>query len=200
MNSYLTIKSTSEVVFKDHKSKFIAIAKPVRNEFEVKQVLNNIKSEYYDADHHCYAYRCLNKNFQIIEHWSDDGEPPNSAGIQIYYAIKKFELLNLLVVVVRYYGGIKLGIPGLINAYKSTALKALENAVKIEKQLTKFFIVSFSYEQIGKVMSCLKKNYAKIIEQNLDTDSKIVAEVPLENYNKIENELKSLNIKFYESH
>ena len=155
MDSYITIESVSEGVFKDRKSKFIAVARPVRNENEMKQALNDIKSEYYDATHHCYAYRFLDKNFQIVEHWSDDGEPSNSAGIQIYYAIKKFELLNLLVVVIRYYGGVKLGVPGLINAYKSSALEALENAAKIEKKLTKYFSISFTYEQMSKVMTCL---------------------------------------------
>lgn len=199
MDSYLTIELSAEGVFKDRKSKFIAIAKPIRNEGDVKQSLNNIKSEYYDATHHCYAYRFLDKHFQIVEHWSDDGEPSNSAGIQIYYAIKKFELLNLLVVVIRYYGGVKLGVPGLINAYKSSALEALENAAKIEKKLTKYFRISFTYEQMSKVMTCLKKNHAEIINQNLDVDCSIEAEVHLPKYENIENELKNLNVKFDES-
>lgn len=199
MDSYITIESSSEGVFKDRKSKFIAIAKPIRNESEMKQALNDIKTAYYDATHHCYAYRFLDKNFQVVEHWSDDGEPSNSAGIQIYYAIKKYELLNILVVVVRYYGGVKLGVPGLINAYKSSALEALENAVKIEKKLTKYFRISFTYEQMSKVMTCLKKNHAEIIKQNLAMECNIEAEVHLPKYENIANELKNLNVKLDES-
>lgn len=198
MDSYFTIEHDSMGIFKDRKSKFIAIAKSVHNENEIKQALSDIKSEYYDATHHCYAYRLVDKNFKIIEHWSDDGEPSNSAGIQIYYAIKKFDLLNLLVVVVRYYGGVKLGVPGLINAYKCSALEAIGNAQKIEKKLTKYFCISFTYEQISKVMTCLKKNQAEILKQNFDAECIIEAEVHLPKFETMENELKKINVKLNE--
>ncbi|HNV95589.1 MAG TPA: YigZ family protein [Bacteroidales bacterium] len=198
MDSYLTIEHDSIGVFKDRKSKFIAIAKPIRNENDVKHVISEIKSEYSDATHHCYAYRFIDKNLQIIEHWSDDGEPANSAGIQIYYAIKKFDLLNLLVVVVRYYGGVKLGVPGLINAYKCSTLEALENAHKIEKKLTKYFSISFTYEQMSKVMTCLKRNKAEISKQNLDVECYIEADIHLPKYEIIEEELKNINVKINE--
>ncbi|MGQ9846951.1 MAG: IMPACT family protein [Bacteroidales bacterium] len=199
MNSYLTIENQSIGVYKDRKSKFIGIAEPVKNDIEIKQTLNKIKSDYYDATHHCYAYRFLNKDFQIVEHWNDDGEPANSAGIQIYYAIKKFELLNILVVVVRYYGGVKLGVSGLINAYKNSAAEAIKSATIIEKIITKSFSIKFKYEHISKVMFCLKKHKAHIKKQNLELDCFIEAEVNIQQFETLKQELKLLNIETIES-
>lgn len=199
MDSYLTIENQSIGVYKDRKSKFIAIAEPVKNDVEIKQALNKIKSEYYDATHHCYAYRFLDKDFQVVEHWNDDGEPANSAGIQIYYAIKKFELLNILVVVVRYYGGVKLGVPGLITAYKSSSIEAITSATIIEKIITKSFSIKFQYEQLSKIMSCLKKYKVKIKKQILELDCFIEAEVCIPQFETIKQELKLLNVETIES-
>lgn len=199
MDSYLTIENQSIGVYKDRKSKFIAIAEPVKNDVEIKQALNKIKSEYYDATHHCYAYRFLDKDFQVVEHWNDDGEPANSAGIQIYYAIKKFELLNILVVVVRYYGGVKLGVPGLITAYKSSSIEAITSATIIEKIITKSFSIKFKYEQLSKIMSCLKKYKVKIKKQILELDCFIEAEVCIPQFETIKQELKLLNVETIES-
>lgn len=199
MDSYLTIKNQSTGVYKERKSKFIAFAQPISNEVEIKQALSKIKSDYYDATHHCYAYRFLDKDFQVVEHWNDDGEPANSAGIQIYYAIKKFELLNIIVIVVRYYGGVKLGVPGLINAYKSSAIEAITSATIIEKIITKPFSIKFKYEQMSKVMFYLKKHKAYIKRQNLELDCFIEAEVNNEQFETIKQELKLLNIEIIES-
>jgi len=190
MHKYLTILSESKGVFKDRKSKFIAITKFIKSEKDAKHELMTIKTEYADANHHCYAYRYINEQQQIVEHWSDDGEPSNSAGIQIYYVLKKYNLLNVMIVVVRYFGGVKLGVPGLINAYKLASVEAVQNAQIVEKSITKVVNIAFSYESLSKIMNVLKKYHCKVLNQILDIDCKIDFEVELNYYKQIESELK----------
>ncbi|NSW45265.1 MAG: YigZ family protein [Bacteroidales bacterium] len=192
MHKYLTILSESTGIFKDRKSKFIAITKFIKNEKDAKQELMSIKTAYADANHHCYAYRYLNEQLQIVEHWSDDGEPSNSAGIQIYYVLKKYDLLNVMIVVVRYFGGVKLGVPGLINAYKLASIEAVQNAHMVEKTITKVVNIAFSYESLSKIMNILKKYHCNILKQVLDIDCAIDFEVELSYYKQIETELKNI--------
>lgn len=151
---YKSISAPSEGIYKDKGSKFLAFAHPVENEAEIKDIISKIKKEYFDARHHCYAYR-LRHDYSI---WraNDDGEPSSSAGRPILGQIMSNELSDILIVVVRYFGGIKLGVPGLIRAYKSASADAIANATICEKIATNDYSVVFPYERMNDVMKILK--------------------------------------------
>ncbi|MGM9763401.1 MAG: IMPACT family protein [Candidatus Cryptobacteroides sp.] len=153
-DSFLSIAAPSEGLYKDNGSRFIAKAYPVETEEEVKEIVAALKKEYYDARHHCYAYRLgyLGDKFRS----NDDGEPSSSAGRPILGQIDSRGLCDVLVVVIRYFGGIKLGIPGLIRAYKSATADALDSALKVEKTAAKGYKVSFGYENMNDVMRIFK--------------------------------------------
>lgn len=153
-DTYMSIASPSEGLFKDNGSRFIALAYPVESEEEVKQIVSQLKKEYHDARHHCYAFR-LGKDGQK---WraSDDGEPSGSAGRPILGQIDSLNLSDILVVVVRYFGGIKLGIPGLIRAYKTSTADALSAAAKVEKVSGRWIDLDFDYQYLPQVKKLLK--------------------------------------------
>ncbi len=174
-DTYKTIKGKSEGVYKDRGSKFIAIAVPVKNEDEVKQHLADIKTAYHDARHHCFAYVIGPDKaaFRI----NDDGEPSGTAGRPIHGQINANDLTNVLVVVVRYFGGTKLGVRGLINAYKSATAYALENADKITKTINEVYTVDFEYPLMNSVMSIVKDENLNVRSQNFDLDCRIEFDV-----------------------
>ena len=151
---YKSISSKSDGLYKDNGSRFIASAWPVESEEEVKAIVDALKKEYHDARHHCYAYRIGKDGSQ----WraNDDGEPSGSAGRPILGQIDSAGLSDILVVVVRYFGGIKLGIPGLIRAYKTSTADALSNASVTEKIAGSWYRLTFSYENMPQVMKVLK--------------------------------------------
>ncbi len=151
---YYSIASPSRGLFRDNGSRFIALAYPVETVAEVKAIVEGLKKEYHDARHHCFAYR-LGHTGEVFRA-SDDGEPAGSAGRQILAQIDSASLSDVLVVVVRYFGGIKLGIPGLIRAYRTSASGALENAGTVEKVASKLFLVSFPYLSMNAVMKTVK--------------------------------------------
>lgn len=153
-DAYKSVGGASEGLFKDNGSRFIAKAYPVETEEEVKEIVASLKKEYHDARHHCYAYRLgyLGDRFRA----SDDGEPSGSAGRPILGQIDSMGLSDVLVVVIRYFGGIKLGIPGLIRAYKTSTADALGQAEIVEKVAGKTFRVSFDYLSMNRVMKVLK--------------------------------------------
>ena len=153
-DTYMSIAAPSEGLFKDNGSRFIALAYPVESEEEVKQIVSALKKEYHDARHHCYAFR-LGKDGQK---WraSDDGEPSGSAGRPILGQIDSLNLSDILVVVVRYFGGIKLGIPGLIRAYKTSTADALSTASKVEKISGRWIDLDFDYQYLPQVKKLLK--------------------------------------------
>lgn len=154
-DSYKSISAPSEGIYKDKGSKFLAFAYPVESESEIKDILFKIKKEYFDARHHCYAYR-LRHDYSI---WraNDDGEPSSSAGRPILGQILSQELSDILIVVVRYFGGIKLGVPGLIRAYKTASADALANSEICEKIATSDYSISFPYERMNDIMKILKE-------------------------------------------
>ncbi len=154
-DSYKSIAGVSEGLFKDNGSRFIAKAYPVETEEEVRAIVSALKKEYHDARHHCYAYRLgyLGDRFRA----NDDGEPSGSAGRPILGQIDSAGLSDILVVVVRYFGGIKLGIPGLIRAYKTSTADALASAEIVEKVAGKFFRIRFGYLSMNAVMKILKE-------------------------------------------
>ena len=154
-DAYKSIVGPSEGLFKDNGSRFIALAYPVETEEEVREIVSRLRKEYHDARHHCYAYRLGYK--RDVFRASDDGEPSGSAGRPILGQIDSLGLSDVLVVVVRYFGGIKLGIPGLIRAYKTSSADALSQAAVIEKIAARRFRLHFDYLSMNAVMKVLKE-------------------------------------------
>jgi len=163
---FRTIQATSEGFYKEKGSKFLAFAVPVTSEDEVKAFIAQKRKEHHLAVHVCSAFR-LGADLKLYRS-SDDGEPSNSAGPPILGQIQAFELTNILIAVVRYYGGTNLGVGGLISAYKTAAKAALENAQLIEKEEMELFELTCTYEQMPKVMSFLKKEAIEILSQQMD--------------------------------
>lgn len=153
-DTYYSIGEASEGLFKDNGSRFIALAYPVETEAEVKALVDAARKKYHDARHHCFAYRIGHDG--AVWRASDDGEPAGSAGRQILGQIDSAGLSDVAVIVVRYFGGIKLGIPGLIRAYRTSTADALSNAARLEKVAGRTFPLSFSYEDMPSVMKALK--------------------------------------------
>ena len=151
---YKSISSLSEGLYKELGSRFIAKAYPVEGEEEVKAIVDSLRKEYHDARHHCYAYRIGQAG--SIWRANDDGEPSGSAGRPILGQIDSAGLSDVLVVVIRYFGGIKLGVPGLIRAYKTATSDALSQATVIEKIAGSWFRMGFGYERMPQVMKVIK--------------------------------------------
>lgn len=154
-DTYKSIASHSDGLFKDNGSRFIALAYPVETEEEVKAIVDSLRKEYHDARHHCYAYRLGLDGSKFRA--NDDGEPSGSAARPILGQIDSAGLSDILVVVVRYFGGIKLGIPGLIRAYKTSTADALAHARVIEKVAGHWYRVGFAYENMQQVMKMVKE-------------------------------------------
>ena len=165
-DTYLTLSRISEGLYKEKGSKFLAFAYPVGDEEEVKEILEKLRKQYYDARHHCYAY-ILGKN-QEQYRANDDGEPNHSAGDPILGQIRSKELTNTLIVVIRYFGGTKLGVGGLITAYKTAAAEAIENNEIIEAIVKKKVILEFDYLAMNDVMRLVKDLDLEIIDQSFD--------------------------------
>lgn len=165
-DTFLSLKSPTEGIYKEKGSKFLAFAYPVETEQEVKEQLVQLKKKYADATHHCYAFVLGANN----EKWraNDDGEPSHSAGMPILNQIKSKGISDVLVVVVRYYGGTKLGVSGLINAYKTAAALALEEAEWEEKQVSQLFEITYNYAETSQVMSLVNRGNVKILAQSFD--------------------------------
>ena len=164
---YKTIETPSkETLFKEKASKFFGYAFPVLSEDDVKMKLEYLKKKHPSARHFCYAYQLGIKEIRFRV--NDDGEPNNSAGLPIYGQIQSFELTNILIVSVRYFGGTKLGISGLISAYKTSAKITLEASVILEKTVKIYFKLTFNYDLMNSVMRIVKENNIEIIHQKLE--------------------------------
>ena len=176
-DTYRSIEAASEGLFKDNGSRFIALAYPVETEDQVRDIVAGLKKEYHDARHHCYAYRLghLGDRFRA----NDDGEPSGSAGRPILGQIDSAGLSDILVVVVRYFGGIKLGIPGLIRAYKTSTADALAQARVVEKVAGLSFRVRFDYLDMNAVMKVLKDLSLPVSGQIFDTQCSVDVRVRL---------------------
>ena len=171
-DTYKTIEiSVENILFKEKNSKFFGFAFPVTSEIEVKTYLENLKAEHFSARHWCYAYQIGTENIKFRA--NDDGEPSNSAGMPIYGQIQSFDITNVLVVVVRYFGGVKLGVGGLISAYKTTAQLTLEEANIIEKTIDKHFKITFDYKNMNKVMRIIKEKNIQILHQKMELNCEI---------------------------
>ena len=171
-DTYKTIEiSVENILFKEKNSKFFGFAFPVTSEIEVKSHLENLKAEHFSARHWCYAYQIGTEVIKFRA--NDDGEPSNSAGMPIYGQIQSFEITNVLVVVVRYFGGVKLGVGGLISAYKTTAQLTLNEANIIEKTIDKQFKITFDYKNMNKVMRIIKEKNIQIVHQKMELNCEI---------------------------
>ena len=171
MSTFHTIKSQTEGVYKEKGSKFIGIAIPVSSLDQIKEALENLKSVYHDARHHCYAW-VLGMEEQK-HRANDDGEPSHSAGDPILGQIRSFELTNTLVVVVRYFGGTKLGVGGLIHAYKTSAEEALSKAAKVEIFEIVFVQMKFPYEAMSIAEKLINDFDIEVIERDFQMACKI---------------------------
>jgi len=175
-DTYKTItKPSEEVLFKDKNSKFFGYTFPVKTEEDVKQHIEDLKKQHHQARHWCYAYQLGTET--IAYRANDDGEPNNSAGMPIYGQIQSFDVTNILIVVVRYFGGVKLGVGGLINAYKTGAQMALEASKIVTRTINIKYLISFDYKNMNKVMRVIKEKNLKVINQKLELDCQITISV-----------------------
>ena len=157
---------SSEILFKEKNSKFFGYAFPIQSESAVKPIIDSLRKQHPNAGHYCYAYQIGAET--IVYRANDDGEPSNTAGLPIYGQIQSFEVNNVLIVVVRIFGGVKLGVGGLISAYKTAALLTLESSEIIEKTIDIHYLISFNYKNINKVMRVIKEKNIVIVSQKMD--------------------------------
>ena len=196
INKYTTITAPGTGDFRDRGSKFLAYSYPVHSVFDVKEKLQALKKEHPKATHHCYAYRIGIDGTQFRA--NDDGEPSGSAGKPILGQIDSMGLTNVLVVVVRYFGGSLLGVPGLIHAYKTATASALENVPKTEKWIENLFDITFDYPAMGEVQYLLKQSEATIYKQDLQLFCEIKAGIPRlhsDTYVQRLSELRGVTVK-----
>ena len=190
-DTYKTISTASEeVLYKEKNSKFFGYAFPVTTEEEIKEILEGLRKTHFSARHWCYAYQIGTEKIQYRA--NDDGEPNNSAGMPIYGQIHSFEVTDVLIVVVRYFGGVKLGVGGLITAYKTAAQMAMENAEIIECTIDKNFIISFGYANMNKVMRIIKEKNLQIISQKMERDCEIQISIRKKNVQKLLDTFENL--------
>lgn len=175
MDEYRTLQNITQGLYKEKGSKFIAIAIPVDSVDEVRLQLEQLRKRYHDARHHCYAYRIGEEPYEF--RYNDDGEPSGTAGKPIFGQIQSFELTNVLIVVIRYFGGVKLGTGGLIQAYRTTAKDAVENGKIITKTWKILLEIRFNYLQMNDVMRIIKDEGLRIIHQESQGQSCILLEI-----------------------
>jgi len=190
-DTFKTISKISEGIYKEKGSKFISFAIPVNTEEEAKQHINDLKKNYHDARHHCYAYVLGgNKSFYRI---NDDGEPSGTAGKPIYGQILHFDLTNILIVVVRYFGGTKLGASGLLNAYRESAKDGLAKADIITKTIDDVVEIFFNYESTNEIMKIIKNSKAKKLSQNFGSVCQIIFSIRKNHAENLLQELSKIN-------
>ena len=190
-DTYKTIAAASEeVLYKEKNSKFFGYAFPVTTEEEIKEILERLRKEHFSARHWCYAYQIGTEKIQYRA--NDDGEPNNSAGMPIFGQIQSFEVTNVLVVVIRYFGGVKLGVGGLISAYKIAAQMALENSEIVERTIDKHFVISFGYANMNKVMRIIKEKNLQIVSQKMEMDCEIEISIRKKNVQNLLDTFENL--------
>lgn len=188
-DTYNTIASPSdEVLLKEKNSKFFGYAYPIQSEEEIKPLIDFLRKQHPHAGHFCYAYQIGVD--PIVYRANDDGEPNNSAGMPIYGQIQSFSVTNVLVVVARIYGGVKLGVGGLISAYKNTAQMVLENCTIIEKTIESHFSITFDYTNMNKVMRVIKEKKLQIVSQEMEINQ--ITSLPI---GKIELKIRKKDAK-----
>ncbi len=186
-DNYKTILSSSEGLYKEKGSKFMSYAYPVYTEEEIKEHIKTLKEQYYDARHHCFAWQLGVDGLRYRA--NDDGEPSGTAGKPIHGQIKSHELTNILVVVIRYFGGTKLGVPGLIHAYKEATIDAINNTSIVEKTVNDVYAVHFDYLVMNDIMRIVKEENLKILNQQFDLSCTI-------EFSNRQSEIEKINNRF----
>lgn len=174
-DKYRTVNAIAEGLYKEKGSRFISFIYPVKTEEEIKDILTEIKTKYYDARHHCYAY-CLGANRERFRA-NDDGEPSSTAGKPILGQIVSNDLSNVLVVVVRYFGGIKLGVSGLIQAYRDAAADAILHAEIVERTVDEEIRIRFTYVVMNDVMKVLKEEEPEVLSRNFEMECEMILSI-----------------------
>lgn len=174
-DKYRTVNAIAEGLYKEKGSRFISFIYPVKTEEEIKEILAEIKTKYYDARHHCYAY-CLGANRERFRA-NDDGEPSSTAGKPILGQIVSNDLSNVLIVVIRYFGGIKLGVSGLIQAYKDAAADAILHAEIVERTVDEIIRIRFTYVVMNDVMKILKEEAPEILSRNFEMECEMTLSI-----------------------
>lgn len=191
MDTFFTIKQASKGEYKENKSTFLAFAYPIENAEQVKQFVDNLKKEYYDARHHCFAYK-IGIGKEVQSRAFDDREPSHTAGEKILGAIESKNLTNVLIVVVRYFGGIKLGASNLAKAYKQASMEALGNAEIIERTITEDILFSFDFSIMANVNKFLKDNRFDKTSYTYVSANEILLKVNKDNKENIINQLSAV--------
>jgi uncharacterized YigZ family protein len=186
--SFRTLKSKGQGIYKEKGSKFLSFAYPVGTESDIREKIAALKSEYFDARHHCFAW-VIGSEKNLFRAF-DDGEPSHSAGDPILGQIRSKNLTNVLVVVVRYFGGIKLGVGGLISAYKAAAEDALNNAIVIEQEVVERITLSYEYSITSDVMRLVKDFELTIINHEFKNQCALTADLPLRHREKFSEKVK----------
>lgn len=194
---YKTIETPAEGLYKEKGSKFIAFAYPVRTEEAVKEIVGEIKVRYYDARHHCYAYRlgADKKKFRA----NDDGEPSSTAGKPILGQILSYDLTDILIVVVRYFGGIKLGVSGLINAYRAAAADAIGHARIVEKTDDEVFRIKFDYTVMNEVMRVVKEEEPEVMSRDFSMECRMTLSIRKQNASRLSSRLQQIESLSFEN-
>ncbi|MBM1107517.1 YigZ family protein [Aurantibacter crassamenti] len=189
---YKTIlKPSEEILYKDKKSKFYGYTFPIQSEDEVKPIIESLRKKHHTANHVCYAWQLGIDDIRYRA--NDDGEPNNSAGMPIYGQIQSFEVTNILVAVARIFGGTKLGVGGLISAYRETAKIAIQESKIVERKLLNHYKIQFEYSEMNQVMAFIKKLQLEISSQKMDNKCEICFSIERENENQMLKQIASLH-------
>ena len=185
---YRTVEVVAEGLYKEKGSKFLAFVYPVATEEQIREIITGIKEKYYD---HCYAWRlgAAKNHFRM----NDDGEPSSTAGKPIFGQIQSFDLTNVLIVVVRYFGGTKLGVSGLINAYREAAADAIRNAVIVEKTVDEILRIRFSYLVLNDVMKVIKEENPEVLERNFELSCEMLLAIRRKELPKLIERLEKID-------
>lgn len=189
-DTYKTIQSPTEGIFRDRGSKFIGYSYPIQTEEDIKSILQNLKAEHPKARHHCWAMR-LSPDRSVFR-INDDGEPSGTAGRPILNTLLSHDLTQVLIVVVRYFGGTLLGVPGLINAYKTAAQEAINAANIIEKTINDQYRLEFDYLQLNEVMKVIKDEQLTIVNQQMDNSCELVVEIRQKAVNQLVTQFEKI--------
>lgn len=188
---YKTIAAPAEGLYKEKGSKFISLAYPVQSEGQIKEIVAELKDKFYDARHHCYAWMlgADKKNFRA----NDDGEPSSTAGRPILGQIQSNDLTNILIVVIRYFGGTKLGVSGLINAYREAAADALCHAEVVEKTVDEQIRICFSYLVLNDVMKIVKEENPEVLERNFELQCEMLLSIRQKDMENLKERLRQVD-------
>ena len=196
-DTYRTIEAPVEGIFRDRGSKFLAYAYPIISDQDIKTIIANLKQEHPKANHHCWAMRWSTD--RSVFRLNDDGEPSGTAGRPILNVLLSRNITNIAVVVVRYFGGTLLGVPGLINAYKTSAELALNEAKVIEKTVNDIYTITFDYLQMNDVMRLIKEDNLQVLEQQFDNGCRVKVSIRKMQVNQTLDKLQkltSVKVKF----